>query len=72
MSFLRSMGSAKNMLLTEHGKHFFEFCDTSAVKRPLCFGIYTAEGCNKLKNRILTEHGKQKKGAPYGAWEASF
>ena len=60
------------MFLTEHGKQILEFCNTSAVKRPLVFGIYTAEGCKKLENRILTEHGKQKKSASYGAWEAYF
>ena len=70
MSFLRSNGSTKNMLLTEHGKQILEFCNTSAVKRLLFFGIISAEGCQKWqnvmptlhenqKNKLLTEHGKQ-------------
>ena len=70
MSFLRSMGSTKKVLLTEHGKHIFEFCNTSAVKRLLFFRHYLRRKCQKWQNVIpmlhenqqkilLTEHGKQ-------------
>ena len=49
------------MFPTEHGKHIFVFCNTSAAKRPLFFGIITAEGCQKCQIVIPTLHEKQKK-----------
>ena len=49
------------MLLTEHGKHIVEFCNTSAAKRPLFFQHLYRRGVQKIENRIPTEHGKQKK-----------
>ena len=60
MSFLRSMGSTKKVLLTEHGKLIFEFCNPSALKRLLFFSIISAEGCQRRQDAIPTLHGNQK------------
>ena len=70
MCFPRCTRSIKNSFLTEHGKHNFDFCDPSKVKRSLFFSLYTIEGCKKMKiaflrsmrskkNTLLTEHKKQ-------------
>ena len=40
-------GKHKNVLLTEHSKHIFDFRNTSAAKRPLFFGILSAKGSQK-------------------------
>ena len=61
MSFLWSMESTKKVLLMEHGKHVFEFCNPSAMKRPLFLSIISAEGCQKWQNVIPTPHEKQQK-----------
>ena len=47
------------MLLTEHGKLSSEFCNTSAVKRPLFFRHLFRRGVQKIE-----------KSHSYGAWEA--
>ena len=45
------MRSIKKVLLTEHGKHIFDFCNPSAAKRPLFIGHNHRRGVSKIANR---------------------
>ena len=57
MSFLRSMGSTKNVLLKEHGKHISEFRLRSQTTT---FLHHLRRWVSKWQNVIPTLHEKQK------------
>ena len=61
ISLPRCMRSKKNVPLTEHGKHIFEFCNTSAVKRMVSKWHFYRRGVSKIENRALPLHEEQKK-----------
>ena len=70
--FPRCMRTTKKVFLTEHGKQFFAFDDTSNVKRTLFFERPSREGCKKWKYWAWRWVRSKKNNASHRAWESIF
>ena len=72
MCFPRCMGSNNSALPTEHGKHSFDFCNTSAVKRSKKRVLISLEGWSNSKYCLFPSVRMTFVCASYGAPRSFF